>query len=121
MSMFELVDWFMDEFEADRWKPYEGDAENIKEIAMIVAEVFKLRPDADVKIAGGVVPAQTVAEVFMKLTTSNVDYVIANYKRITYTINHTKTYLRTALYNSVFEGNLKVENQVSVDFPGWKR
>ena len=86
-------------------------------LAMMIAEVIKLPPDAAVKIAGSNIPAEMVSEIYMQIRNEHIQHVIGNYHQATYYIKHTKTYLRTALYNSVFEIDLRIENQIRTDMP----
>lgn len=83
-----------------------------EEVAMIIAEVYILPDTYDVRIAGGKLPAGTVKEIFEKIDAARVAEVIRRYRAIRYEIKHTKTYLRTALYNSVFEFESRLENEV---------
>lgn len=91
--------------------------EMANEIAMIIAETYKLPGNATVRIAGNNLPAEMVSEVYEKLEHEHILHVIENYEKVTYEIKHTKTYLRTALYNSVFELNGKNRNKILTDMP----
>lgn len=90
--------------------------DQVRDIAMIIAEVYRLPASAAVRIDGNDLPAEMVAEVFGMITDEHVDYVLENIKTIRYQITHMKTYLRTALYNSVFEMEARTENEVRTDF-----
>ena len=83
-----------------------------REIALIIAEIYRLPENADVRIGGITLSAGMVAEAYEQLGYSNVDIVIASFKKITYPVRNIKTYLRTALYNSVFELEARLENSV---------
>lgn len=89
--------------------------DQVRDIAMIIAEVYRLPASAAVRIDGNDLPAEMVAEVFGMITDEHVDYVLENLKAIRYQITHMKTYLRTALYNSVFEMEARTENEVRTD------
>ena len=93
------------------------DAQQAEEIAMIIAEVLKLPDTATVRIAGNALTAEWVAEIYNRLCHEHVLHVIENYEKATYEIKHTKTYLRTALYNAVFELTGRVNNHVFADMP----
>lgn len=83
------------------------------EIAFIIAEVLRLPETAEVRIEGNRLPARMVQEVFALIERENVENVIASFRNAKYEIRHKKTYLRTALYNSVFEVESKIENEFS--------
>lgn len=83
------------------------------EIAFIIAEVLRLPEAAEVRIEGNRLPARMVQEVFALIERENVENVIASFRNAKYEIRHKKTYLRTALYNSVFEVESKIENEFS--------
>lgn len=73
------------------------------ELCYIIAEVMKLPPALAVRIGGDDIPASLAAEVFHALTHEHVALVMENYRKAAYRICRKKMYLRTALYNSVFE------------------
>lgn len=89
-------------------------AENI---CLIITEVLKLPPNALIRISGNNLPAEIVQAIYYRLTHEHIKLVIKNFGRATYEIKHKKTYLRTALYNSVFEIDAHYENAVNIDNP----
>lgn len=91
--------------------------EQAEEIAMMIAEVYKLPGNVNIRIAGNDLPAELVAEVYEKIGHEHILHVIGNYGKATYEIKHTKTYLRTALYNAVFELTGRIDNEVYTDMP----
>lgn len=94
------------EFESEEKK-------QVRELCLIIAEVMKLPDTYDVKINGEKLPASIVKDVFALIEISHICHVLENFSKLSYTVNHTKTYLRTALYNSVFEVQNKLENEVN--------
>ncbi len=86
-------------------------------ICLIITEVMKLPPNACIRIGGNHLTAETVQAIYQRLTHEHIELVIENFKRATYEIYHKKTYLRTALYNSVFEIDAHFTNAVNKDFP----
>ncbi len=81
------------------------------ELCAIIAEVRLMRPSFSVKIGGEVLEVGLVQEVFEELTHDHLIMVIDNFKGFEYPIRNKKAYLRTALYNAVFE----------LDAEGWNR
>lgn len=88
------------------------DGPQAEEIALIIAEMYRLPPDCTVQIDGNKLPVEIVREIFRKLTFDHVSAVIDRYREIRYEIQHPKTYLRTALYNAVFEIEARTVNDV---------
>lgn len=87
-----------------------GDQKQVREIAMIIAEVFRLPDSAKVRIDKNDLPVMMIAEIYGSLEHEHIEHVLDNYKKVAYEIKHPKTYLRTALYNSVFELESKIDN-----------
>lgn len=76
-----------------------------EEIAAIIAEVLRLRPEDKLRVDGVLHTAADVQAVYAKLENEHVLHVIETYNEIPYPIKSPKMYLRTALYNAVFELN----------------
>ena len=76
-----------------------------EEIAAIIAEVLRLRPEDKLRVDGVMHSAADVQAVYAKLENEHVLHVIETYNEIPYPIKSPKMYLRTALYNAVFELN----------------
>lgn len=92
-----------------------AEKEQAEEICLMIAEVLKLPPEAKVRIAGNDLTADMVATIFHRLTHEHIALVMENYGKAAYEIHHKKTYLRTALYNSVFEIESHYVNLVKTD------
>lgn len=92
-----------------------ADAAFASEIVANIAEVYMLSDDAPVRIGGEQLDGYVLKEVLSQLTEEHVQLVIDNYRAVTYEIKHKKSYIRTALYNSVFELEASVTNRVSRD------
>jgi hypothetical protein len=91
-----------------------GQAEGqLKEICFIISEIYLFYPDDRIKIAGELLPAHAVQEIFGQLTAEHIEMVLNNFSRQTHLIKNKKAYLRTALYNSVFEFESDVANTVN--------
>ena len=76
-----------------------------EELAAIIAEVLRLRPEDKLRVDGVLHPAADVQAVYAKLENEHIMHVIETYNEIPYPIRSPKMYLRTALYNAVFELN----------------
>ena len=74
-----------------------------QEIAEIITEVMRLRPEDKLRVDGALREAWDVQAVYAKLENEHVMHVLETYNEIPYKINSPKLYLRTALYNAVFE------------------
>lgn len=95
----------------------ENDRAQANEIIMMIAEMYCLPPQADVQIGGQKLSASMVQEVYLLLTEDHVRDVIINYEKAAYTIKFKKTYIRTALYNEVFEHESRCVNDFREAFP----
>lgn len=87
-------------------------AAQAREICLIIAEVFMLPPDAEIQIAGQKMSAALVCGVYNMLRHEDIVAVMDNFEKATYEIRHKKTYIRTALYNSVFEREARAINEL---------
>lgn len=76
-----------------------------EELAAIIVEVLRLRPEDKLRVDGVMHPAADVQAVYAKLENEHIMHVIETYNEIPYPIKSPKMYLRTALYNAVFELN----------------
>ena len=82
---------------------YESERDFVRELFLIIAEVYRLYPSDRVKVDGQVYSAADVAAVFEMLTADHIRQVIRKNAERTYPVKYRKAYLRTLLYNSVFE------------------
>ena len=83
------------------------------ELCAIIAEVNLMRPEFRVKIGSEALEAGLVQEVFSCLTHDHLDRVMAAFNSCKNEIRNKKAYLRTALYNSVFELEAGTINDVN--------
>ncbi len=81
-----------------------------EELCCIIAEICALPKSAPVQIEGIKRNAGMVAEVYEVLTGDHIQHVIDKFKKTTDIITHKKSYLRTLLYNSLFEYVSEVVN-----------
>lgn len=89
-----------------------GDRELAREISMIISEIYWLPSNSSVRIGGNTLTAGMVSEVYEQLRYENIESVIGNFQNIKYPVRHIKSYFRTALYNSVFENEARLDNSV---------
>ena len=87
----------------------------IKELCLIIAEVLALKDDFMVKIAHEALPAKLVAEVYSQLTNEHIKFVYDSFCDLGYSVKNKKAYLRTMLYNVVFEFSGHWLNQLNTD------
>ncbi len=95
----------------------ETDKDEADGICLIIAEILKLPPASMVRIGGNNLPAEMVQAIYYHLTHEHIELVLQNYGRAVYEIKFKKTYLRTALYNAVFEYEAHYTNAYKKDFP----
>ena len=95
----------------EEWQPM------AEEIERIIAEVYLMPGEWQIRIDGQPMPAGMVQGMFALLTNEHVTAVIGRFSEIPYEIRHIKTYLRTALYNAVFETEARVTNAFRKDHP----
>ena len=88
-----------------------------EEIGRIIAEVYVMPESWTVRIDGQPVPAPMLKDVYAQLTNEHTMAVMGRFAAVPYEIRHVKTYLRTALYNSVFETEARAANAYRKDHP----
>ena len=84
------------------------------EIALIMAEVMIMSERATIRIESEDKSADMVQTIFRSITHEHVELVLEKFSKITYPVFNKKAYLRTALYNSVFELESHYSNLVEV-------
>ena len=87
----------------------------MRELCYIIAEVYIIDPDSKIKIADEILDAYLVQEIFRELTLQHLELVENNFGDQTELIKNKRAYLRTALYNSVFEFEAHYKNLVKHD------
>lgn len=88
------------------------------ELALIMTEVYMLSPDSEMRCAGTILSVGMVQQVYKELTKEHLELVADNFHTLTFSVRHKKAYLRTALYNSVFEFESHWINEVSRNAAG---
>ena len=89
--------------------------DHLRELCYIIAEVYIIDPDSKIKIADEILDAYLVQEIFRELTLQHLEFVESNFGDQTELIKNKRAYLRTALYNSVFEFEAHYKNLVKHD------
>lgn len=74
-----------------------------RELAKIVAEVYMLPGDLGINIDGRELSVSAVKDIYRNLNLDHITYVIEKFNSLEYEVRNIKTFLRTMLYNSVFE------------------
>ena len=74
-----------------------------KELCLIIAEVFLLDPESAISINGALTPLRLVQDIYLQLRHGHIRTVFENFQDVASRIYNKKAYLRTALYNIVFE------------------
>lgn len=91
-----------------------------REIALIINEVLRL--DADrvpfIRIGGEDKPTDEVQSVYCLFEREHAELVIEQVKKIQTPIKFKKAYIRTMVYNSVFEIETHYQLMVNADFGG---
>lgn len=91
------------------------DRQQALELCYIIAEAERLPDGTPMQIGGDKLPAELVREVYGLLQHEHLEMVIENFKKEQRELRYKKSYLRTALYNAVFELESHYINQVNVD------
>lgn len=89
--------------------------ELLREICMIMAEVYMMDADKPIRISGEWLDGHVVQQVFCEIERDHVLMVAEEFCRLTSDIRNKKAYLRTALYNSVFSIEAHYTNRVKHD------
>ena len=89
--------------------------DHLRELCYIIAEVYIIDPDSKVKVSDEILDAYLVQEIFRELTLEHLRLVSDNFKDQTELVKNKRAYLRTALYNSVFEIEAHYTNLVNHD------
>ena len=91
----------------------EDEQGKVDELCLIIAEIYRLPPECPVRIGRGELPCGMVSEIYLRLRYGHIREVMRKFSGVSYPIKYKKTYLRTALYNEVFEHESGIANGVS--------
>lgn len=89
------------------------DAEMVETLCRNMATVFQLPKGQLITIGGEKKSAEQVQAIYSLIKHENIEHIITSFQEIKYNVKHITTYLRTALYNSVFESSAFWENRVN--------
>jgi hypothetical protein len=105
MSIFLMLDMVMAQVEYHCFADlcYKHIDPLYKDLCLIVAEVMLLNHDSIIRINGVGVSALLVQDVFSQIRNHHVQLVFDNFQNVSVRVINKKAYLRTALYNVVFE------------------
>lgn len=101
------------------WQQYEEKMQLVNALCMTMAEVYTMADGRLIRVDGEEIEAETVKEIFRRLTGSHLDKVISAIRmekdpeRKKAKLN--RRYFRAALYNAVFE--LEAQAQAGMDRP----
>ena len=107
-SLIQILKAVKSQIEYDTF--YKNDMALVGELCLIISELFTLPPGAEVKIGQDKLTAELVQQVYSMLTREHISFVIDNFRSCGHEIKFKKAYMRTALYNSVFEYESYCEN-----------
>ena len=91
------------------------DAGLVREVCMIIAEVYMMDPARPIRISGEWLDGYVVQEIFGELGRFHIEAVIDEFCRLAIDVRNKKAYLRTALYNIVFTLDAHYTNRVNHD------
>lgn len=89
------------------------DAEMVETLCRNIATVYQLPKGQLITIGGEKKSAEQVQAIYSLIKHENIEHVITTFGEINYKVKHITTYLRTALYNSVFESSAFWENRIN--------
>lgn len=95
---------------------FREDRAQAEEICLIIAEMLCLPDGIEVGMSGDKIPIEIVKNIYSRLRYEHVSAVIDAFSKIKYEIRYEKAYLRKSLYNSVFECESDIKNQVEANF-----
>ncbi len=87
--------------------------DQMRELCYIIAEVYIIDPASKIKIENELLDAYLVQEIFGMLEFHHLDLVRRSFNAKTDLVRNKRAYLRTALYNSVFEYEAGLQNYLN--------
>lgn len=108
-SVFDMLHEVEEQCEMEAFP--ERDIPRAKEACLVIAEVLLLNPKNQIRVNGVLLSVGMVQEVYRTLANEHVSYVLETLSKNRHEIKNPKMYLRTALYNSVFQLENHYENE----------
>lgn len=96
-------------------------ADQMRELCYIIAEVYIINSDSKIAISDETLDAYLVQEIFSELRYQHLELVLENFNSKTEIVKNKRAYLRTALYNSIFEYESHYINLVKHDMEGFNK
>ncbi len=94
--------------------PDEADRRLLEAMCKIITEMRRKPEKGYILIDKEAVSVAEVKEVYAQIGADELSQVLVNFKHVNYEIKFIKAWLRTALYNSVFETEARMTNDVNV-------
>ena len=85
-----------------------------KELCLIIAEVFVMEQESVIKINSCDTSVRLVQEIYSQINNGHMSLVFSNFNNVSKRIFNKKAYLRTALYNAVFEFEAYYANDMNM-------
>lgn len=86
-----------------------------EEVAKIITEVYLMKDSDGINVDGERMEAGLVKEVYRQLTGAHVCGVLNRYRQVSTVVKSPRRFIRTCLYNAVFEEALAEENRDNVE------
>ena len=113
MTLRKAVASAREQIEIEAFLP--GERNFAEELCLVMAEVYLMDPSSPIRVGGEVLDGYLVGEVFGQIRHEHVELVMRNFRAVSASVKNKKAYLRTSLYQSVFEWEAHYVNLVSHD------
>lgn len=90
----------------------------VNELAAIMAEIYRMRPEDKIPINGALRTISDVQSVYAKLGHEHIESVINTFSQIPYRVKNPKLYLRSMLYDELFKLEHAAVNRYTADTEG---
>lgn len=107
--------------QTELWSTDENERDAMRELCYVIAEIYVIAQDANIKIGEDVLDGALVRAIYEELTIEHLRFVRENFLKQACPIRKKRAYLRTALYTSVFELEAHYDNVASVATAGGKK
>lgn len=107
LSFGEVLSATLEQIDAGSIDEDEG---QVREIALIMADVYMLDRSATVMIGGQARHAGDVQDMYREVGAMQVTDIIEAFNRVDYEVRNIKAYLRTAIYNAALTAEHRFQN-----------